>query len=672
MNLRLAFVTASMIMLAAVAGPASGQGNDNPGGASPVELVVATPAAATDAGQEALKTTDRIARAQITLKNPGAQALEVRPDTQWRRLADAGTRPARWLATQTGAQPADGVFRLAANGTGTFMAEGEFDEAGTYVIGVTVAGGGAEQRFTLSMTRTVAAVPDTLFVAPKPARIDVGFLNGTTPEPVVVGVSAYNSGNDPVSLSAPKIVRFAIDSGDTEMNAALTSAPTVQAGTCIGELRPTGECAVEVKLPAGLSSGRYAVDVAMDGPGGGRTLASLRVDVRLSALWAGILVALGALAGYLVVTWRERGRAILDRRIAAAEARVSITRLSRAAKSPVIRQQAALLLDTVRTIETGIAAGDDPTAALADLSGRYEALVAADQMLTRADEGETRGLFALHVNRLKATLQADAWTVADVRTKLQRIQSELAVLDDFLAAAGNLKTALGDLAPMLVWVPEDKLQPVSKAREALARALVAIPIDGGDGPELKLRIKNLDDARKDLAALTKAAVDSLLARVNQALAGAPANRAELEQFNAKLTNALRTPDRIDLAAAKSLMSEGLSLGLTPATPRAATEAAQAEESPIPRILPADTALTLDFNPFLFGIGQAIPPSKLRATRLAWTVVTNAIVLIGIGLTGILVLWVPSSTWGSVVDVVTAILAGAGTRLAVGTLPQASH
>jgi hypothetical protein len=110
---------------------------------------------------------------------------------------------------------------------------------------LTIAGGGAEQRFMLSVTRTVATVPDTLFVAPKPARIDVGFLNGTTPKPVGVGVSAHNAGNDPVPLSAPKFVRFATDNGEIEMNAALPSAPTVQAETCAGQLRLRGECAVE-------------------------------------------------------------------------------------------------------------------------------------------------------------------------------------------------------------------------------------------------------------------------------------------------------------------------------------------------------------------------------------------------------------------------------------------
>jgi hypothetical protein len=664
-HLGLAFVTASMVGLAVAVSPASGEGNQ--GGASPVELVTAT--SATGAGPEALKTTDRIARAQITLKNPGAQALEVRPDMEWRRLADASARPVRWLATQTGAAPVNGAFPLAANGTGTFMAEGEFDEAGNYLIGVTVSGGGStDRRFTLAVTRTVAAVPDTLFVAPKPARIDVDFPRGTTAEPFVVVISAHNAGNDPVPLSPPKIVRVATVNGDTETNAALAAAPTVRAGNCTGELRPKGDCALEINLPAGLSSGRYAVDVAMDGPGGGRTLASQRVDVRLSALWAGILVGLGSLAGYLVVIWRERGRSTLDRRIAAAEARVGINRLSHAAKSPVVRQQATVLLSRVRTIETSIASGDDPTAALAELSGRYEVLVAADQTLARADQGQTRGLFETLVGGLNTTLQADAWTVADVRTKLQRIQSELGVLDGFVAAADNLKAALGDVDSMRDWLPDDKVQLVSNTHDELARALEAIPVDADKG--LKVRTDKLEGARQELAGLAKIVAESLRARVKEVLDGTP-NRPELKQFGAKLANALRTPGRIDLPAAKLFVTEARSLGLAPAG--AALEGMEvAKDSSIPRILPADSALTFDFNPFLFGIGQAVPPSKLRATRFAWTVLTNAIVLIGIGLTGILVLWVPNTSWGNIVDVVTAVLAGAGTRLAVGTLPQANH
>jgi hypothetical protein len=639
-------------------------------GAQPLEAVTATPVAAIS-GPEALKTTDRIARAQITLKNTGAQSLEVRPDTQWRRLADAGTRPARWLATESGAQPANGAFPLAANSTASFMAEREFDEAGTYVVGVTVTGGGTDRRFTLAVARTITAVPDTLFVAPKPARIDVGFPDGTTAEPFVVIVSAHNAGNDPVPLNAPKVVRVATVSGDTEMNAALASPPTVQPGTCTSELRPRDDCAVQVKLPAGVSSGRYAVDIAMDGPGGGRTLANLRVDVRLSALWTGLLVALGALAGYLVVMWRERGRSILDRRIAAAEARVSLSRLSHAAQSEVIRQQATQLLGAMRTIETSIASGDDPTTALADLSARYEVLVAADQTLARVDKGEISLLFAAHVSRLKATLQADPWTVADVRAKLQRIQSELAALDNFLAAAGNLKRALDDLGPVLDRLTDDKRQPATRARDELAQAFSVIPIDGDTSPELKARIGKLDDARKGLAGIPLVVLQSLLADVTQALARTP-NRSELEQFKAKLENALRTSDRIDPATARSLVSEAQSLNIRSGAGRGGLEEAIAEESRVPRIVPSDSALALDFNPFLFGIGHAIPPSKLRSIRLAWTIVTNSIVLLGIALTGVLVLWSPNSYWGSTVDLVTAILAGMGTRLAIGTLPQASH
>ena len=42
-------------------------------------------------------------------------------------------------------------------------------------------------------------------------------------------------------------------------------------------------------------------------------------------------------------------------------------------------------------------------------------------------------------------------------------------------------------------------------------------------------------------------------------------------------------------------------------------------------------------------------------------------LAGIAAVGVLVLWVPNTAWGTVQDVILALLGGAGTRLAIGTL-----
>jgi hypothetical protein len=150
--------------------------------------------------------------------------------------------------------------------------------------------------------------------------------------------------------------------------------------------------------------------------------------------------------------WRERGRAILDHRIAAAEARVAVTRLIDTVKSSVVRQRAAALGDSVRRVESTIAAGGDPTAALSDLGSRYEFLAKADQILAQAEQSELRSLFEPLTNRLKSELKSDQWTVANASREATRLQNELAVLNELVAAANDVKARLNELELAISWL----------------------------------------------------------------------------------------------------------------------------------------------------------------------------------------------------------------------------
>lgn len=662
------FLMATLTTLAVVSGGGSVLGQ---GTAPAFDVVPASQAAAADPGQEAVRTRDRIARAQIGLKNTGAQPLTVRPDTEWRRLADGSTRPAKWLAPQKGVQPENGVFTIPEKESGTFVAEGDFEAAGTYAIGVTVsAPGSTERRLTFTVTRTVAPVPDTLFVAPKTGRIDLGFSELTSPDARILKVAATNAGNDPIPLGAPTVTRFAAVSGDTESPVGLKSSADASAGSCKSDLGPKVDCAIEISFPAGLSAGRYVADVAISGPGGGRALVSQRIDVRRSAWWAGIVVAVGALAGYLVMLWRESGRTTLDRRIAAAEARAGISRLVGAAKSTVVRQRARELVDKVRTIEGAIAAGTDPAPQLAEVESRYKLLATADQVLAQADSDGTRTMFEALSNRVKAALQFEGWLLDKVIKETARLQSELAALDELHGAATAVKSRLNELDVPIVWLETPSEQPAVDAKRKLAEAFVPIPaaeLAEGQTSVLKTRTDALKAANADLNKIPAASVRDLLKQVEAALKPTPAEPAPLTSLKRELEEALKTPDAIDVELAKSLLRKGGQLGLHP--PGAARiETVGAEGPKIPPLLPTGSALTLDFNPFLFGIGQAVLPETLRAQRQFWSVVTNAFVLIGIGLTGVMVLWVSNPSWGSEVDIATAFLAGAGTRLAIGSLP----
>lgn len=628
-----------------------------------VELVASSPAAATDPGQEGLRTKDRIARAQITLKNPGTAPLDVRPETNWRHLGSGSLHAAQWMAPQTGAQPdAKGAFKLEGGKTDTFMVEGQFDRPGTYVTGVSVAAGdGPARRFSIAVTRTIAAVPADLLAAPKPARIDVPFARRATASTSVMRLPAHNSGMEPIPLGTPAVLRFSVLDGEAETPVAVPVLPSVQASGCPAELLPKQDCAVEVTIPAGLRAGRYAVEIAMAGLGGGRSTANVRIDVRLSALYAGLLVMAGALAGYFVVLWRERGRTILDRRVALAEAGERISKFADNAMAEVVRQRAKGLLDMARTLEDTIATGGDPSAGIATLRERGQALASADEVLARAAGVKPPDLFVSLVEKLTTDLQTERWTVDAVNATVQRLNAEFDVLPNLLRAAEETNGALRALAALDGWPPAASMRPI---RQDLANAFTPIAVGEGTEtePALRKRATALKMTVDRVEVAAKEASTALLTAVEEAVKAQPTN-APLKALETRLQEALQAAG-VAVATAKQFVDEARSLNIVrPALVREVTAA----ESQIPTI---STPLGgLDINPFTWGIGLMIPSGWLRFTRAAWSLLTDVVVLIGIGLSGILVLWGGNSAWGTVTDIVTAALAGAGTRLAVGQVTR---
>lgn len=640
--------------------------------AQKVELVANPQASASDPGTE-VRTTDRIGRAFITLKNTGDAPLTVRPDMNWRQLANGSLHAAKWSVPQSGTQPESGAFTIAKDTTTAFMVEGQFDAIGTYVVGLTVSanvGGGAaapsEKRFTLSVTRTMAAVPANLLIEPRPARINLGFWDAATKSQRVLGVSAQNAGTDPVLLGGPTVTRFVALEGDTEISVALRGRASVAPGDCAAELTPKKDCTLDVTLPEGLPPGRYAVDVALSGLGGGRTMASVRVDIRRSAWFAAMLVGIGALAGYLVVYWRERGRTGIERRISVAELQGRISKLVVDAKSSLVQARAKGLLDSARALEATVSAGGDPSADLAAIGGRYTALAAAEQALLRAEHPDLRPMFDELGKRLKSELQSDQWNVDNVNAAVQRIQAELAILPDLSVAATLMDGARKELEPVLPWLSGPHAETAAAAKAAHGKAFTKIEQTEGTTaePALKRRLVAVNEARAKLDELPKAAVASLAHAVGELIATNPSNKQALQEFQKELNEAL-TKETIAPDRAAALIERAYTLGV----PRKATrEAVAADTPPAPQPAPA-TPAELDFDVLRY-LGS-LSPRQLRWIHLFWSFMTNAIVLVGISLTGIPVLWANTPAWGSTTDVVTALLAGAGTRLAIGrvTRPQ---
>ena len=66
----------------------------------------------------------------------------------------------------------------------------------------------------------------------------------------------------------------------------------------------------------------------------------------------------------------------------------------------------------------------------------------------------------------------------------------------------------------------------------------------------------------------------------------------------------------------------------------------------------------------------LSPRTLRLIGSSATLLANAAVLVLTAAIGVLTLWAQAPAWGTPSDLVIALLAGAGSRLAIGTLPGA--
>ncbi|MDF0495345.1 hypothetical protein [Bradyrhizobium yuanmingense] len=629
-----------------------------------VDVVPPSQAGVADPNQGTVTTSNRIGSVQISLKNNETQQITVRPDPKWRRLSDGSERAASWMHMQTGTGPQGGVFNLAGTTTGAFLVTGDFDQTGTYVTGIAVSlPGGQERRFSLTVTRTAAPVPDGLFGASKPARISVDFWAMETQSSSVLPIAVSNPGTEVIQLDAPRLIRVSAVSGDVATPLALPKVPEISADSCKDKIGPKEECSLKLTIPQGISAGRYEIDVVLSGPGGGRSATAVRVDVRMSAIWAGLIVALGALVGYFVAFWRERGRTILDRQITAAEARVAVSSLVTTAKSPLVRRRADELAFAILALQKNIVAGADVTTQLADVAGRYTCLAKADQLLTRAEDEENSKLFEPLAARLRAQLGTEPWTVEAVNKEAARLAAELAALNDLVEKARRLKERGAQLETIEAF-PKAGLVA---AREELRQAFVPIaPDQSTEGkPAVVDRVRKLKDAADKL----EKDLRDLLQSVAQATSSAEQADA-LTALKKRANEALQANDPIDIDVARSILADLSGISSAPMA-EATNEAAPSADFKIPQLVGAGSPWQLDFDP-IAAIGPLATPGWLRFFRDLWSVGVNLAVLAGIGLTGIIVLWAPTPAWGTAIDLITAFLAGVGTRLAIGPLSQANR
>jgi hypothetical protein len=517
-------------------------------------------------------------------------------------------------------------------------------------------------------------VPDGFLSHPKSAR--VGLNLGRDAQPFIIGIDGRNTTTGPIQLAAPVIGPLLSVEGDVSTQAATRKPVELRANSCKDEIKPGQSCAISLALPPDLGAGRYTIDVMLSGPGGGQSARTIPINVRASPWLAGLVIAIGVALGALVTDWRTAARPVTNRRIEAASLRENARKLAGSSAQPAVQARARELVRELRAADADIIAGKDVTQTLAEHQRRLEILRRADQLLNAAGapQGEAADIFKPLAHRLAATLDAVDWQEAEIEAAGKTLASELAGFQRLYDAA----VAYNSVAQRLsAGVDRCGAAQAIQKDWADAKLLRERAFDGVTGTaaagttEVAKRATDLEAATRKLADQTGAIASSVLAELQAAIAEKlkdtdlkPPGRKDLEdmarQAKTLAASAENPQAKIDKAVRLWADFDGLSPSLEATTEGAAGPA-------IPNILPDDSGLKYEWAVETFQPAVGASAAALQRSLQRWNWITSLVTLAGIAAVGVLVLWVPNTAWGTVQDVILAILGGAGTRLAIGTI-----
>ena len=645
------------------------------------DVKASAPAAVSKPGGDSVVTKDKIGRAQITLTS-AKDDLFARTEPTLRNLSTGTTVPAEWSEVSRGLTPnAQGRYPIAKGGSLTFQVAAILDKPATYVATIKVVqpvkdNAGVEtgeselRQFQLQITRTAAEIPQNLVVPPPAASYTVAFPGISSGEEVKLIGALRNSGADSLALKAPETVSYVTAVGETRTSVAVAKPKEgASDGTATAdceEMLAQSTCALNVSFPSGLDAGRYEAEIAVPGLNGSEARGKFLLDVRLSPFWAGLLVGLGSLVGYIVQLWRESGRRDVGRRLKIAEARLDIEWFVKAAAIPEIGMKASELIETARQIDRQVGAGVDPQDELTSLAARYKALVKADDCLRRARLIEPRELLKALDHDLLANLAKADWEPATITEAVKRIDAELIALPDLIRAVNALKDAVARNSPLEPWTPKAFGEAAKSAIVESKAALEPIIVPPGATD------KSVASERAELLAaasikLEREVVSTALQRLKEEIDAALKNNVTPD-----LTTLRNEVDKLivsdaDLATALSVIDRASALNIKEPKLMQREGVASAGSIQPPKILDADTKAYYDFNPFLTGLGEDVSSKWLKAKLLFFQILSNAIICAVIAIAGVLALWAPDPSWGSQLDLLTALLAGMGTQFAIGNI-----
>ena len=639
------------------------------GGARAAPGDAVSPVIAADA--LAVSASGPVGRARVPLQAPPGAALVVHVEPRlWSdRL---GNIPATWTRLPEGAAVEPGQpLTIAAGSSATLQVEGTLPRAGAYTTFVRVDASAASsgREVKLTITRAVPEVPTDFLVAPNPVRIDLalfplghfGRARGRQ-----VRMIGHNAGAVDLDLGGARLGEVSRLEGDAAIGLATRPLFELVADNCRGWIAIKASCALTLQVPPNLAPGRYKIDVAVEGTSGGQSTRTLTLEVRASAWIAGLVVALGVLLGLGISTWRTTGQPLVVQLVATATTRDRLRSLAAGATGRVKTAYVRLLAE-IDALNARIAGGEDAHVDCSALGTRVDALIAADEALRAVADGEAgvRTMLAPMVAALEAAFSATNWDAATLSAATGALREEynaLPRLKSAVDAANQVHDSYSDLWPLAEKKVAAEIQAAWRALEVglrnAASAIQPVPkktVAAERAIDLEASCRTIKDNERVIA---QAALAVVIAR----LKALPEPTEAQKQLLAR-AEAMTNPSAKNLADFVAQSRETLPADQSPSMALGAGVA-----NPI---IPAiDGALAFLDDPLLGSSLANLSPRALRLIGSSATLLANAAVLVLTAAIGVLTLWAQAPAWGTPSDLVIALLAGAGTRLAIGALPGA--
>lgn len=607
---------------------------------------------------------------EIRLRNASKDAPRYhRTGSFLTRASDNAARPAVWKRVTS---PTDDNS-MSAGAQVALELSGDLPEAGIYETSIDTYskdGSGAEvpdRRIRVLVTREADALPSELMVDPKATAERWPWNSGNR----AYTLTLRNTATKVAAFGTPQIVSFTRKSGDGQVNVGATDRPLLDSAPCGSSLGPNKSCPIYLMLRSWLEPGEYMIDVGLGGAGGGWSQRTQVVRVRATALLAFAIIIVGAAAGWYVQSWRTRGRRAVAALMDIARLRQRLERLVARAKNDL----AALMgraVEEIDDIELRCRKDVDVTGDISGLDRRIRHLGAATDIEDSFDRLPGEGQNALRPRRnvLMEKIAKRDLTDAD-RTALEALAQALAndvsawpKLAQSIQAAMDLAAALEVLrgAATLLQVEPAGLHTQRDAlNTAIDAAQATLSAEPANDSVLSRR-DTLEDALKK-ASMELLPVAQKLAEQLSTSMQARAQESPVRAFLEKLNNWRSVPPVVPPTARihelVKLWKEN----------RAILGGKEADlQGPI--VVPGGQQV--DFPPALLLPNFAASLAELEKSQRRDELLTNGLILVATGLAGVLALWVPNATWGSVGDLIAAFLAGLAARVVVGEAGSASQ